>query len=120
MRQCAIFIFWQHCKISFLFCRLDYREKISEDVRWDYRLISSDGTWSGNIFDFYFKIINKIAENLNVPFRTVNGIRQEDTRVHEAVREAVANALIHADYRLPRGIVIEKERHTLRLVIREI
>lgn len=87
---------------------LDYREKISEEVRWDYRLISSDGTWSGNIFDFYFKIINKITDNLNVPFRTVNGIRQEDTRVHEAVREAAANALIHADYRLPRGIVIEK------------
>ncbi|EPY6467145.1 RNA-binding domain-containing protein [Clostridium sporogenes] len=87
---------------------LDYREKISEEVRWDYRLISSDGTWSGNIFDFYFKIINKITDNLNVPFRTINGIRQEDTRVHEAVREAVANALIHADYRLPRGIVIEK------------
>ncbi len=87
---------------------LDYREKISEEVRWDYRLISSDGTWSGNIFDFYFRIINKITDNLNVPFRISNGIRQEDTRVHEAVREAVANALIHADYRLPRGIVIEK------------
>lgn len=81
---------------------------MSEDVRWDYRVISSDGTWSGNIFDFYFKIINRLTDNLNVPFRIVNGVRQEDTRVHEAVREAVANALIHADYRLPRGIVIEK------------
>ena len=87
---------------------LDYREKMSEEVRWDYRVISSDGTWSGNIFDFYFRIINRITDNLNLPFRTVNGIRQEDTRVHEAVREAVANSLIHADYRLPRGIVIEK------------
>lgn len=87
---------------------LDYREKISQDVRWDYRVISSDGTWSGNIFDFYFKIINRITDNLNIPFRIVNGVRQEDTRVHDAVREAVANALIHADYRLPRGIVIEK------------
>ena len=87
---------------------LDYREKMSQEVRWDYRIISSDGTWSGNIFDFYFKIINRITDNLNIPFRVENGIRQEDTRVHEAVREAVANALIHADYRLPRGIVIEK------------
>lgn len=87
---------------------LDYREKMSEEVRWEYRVISSDGTWSGNIFDFYFKIINRITDNLNIPFRIVNGIRHEDTRVHEAVREAVANALIHADYRLPRGIVIEK------------
>ncbi|MDR3598414.1 RNA-binding domain-containing protein [Clostridium sp.] len=87
---------------------LDYREKISDEVRWDYRVISSDGTWSGNLFDFYFKIINKITDNLNIPFRTIDGIRQEDTRVHKAVREAVANAIIHADYRLPRGIVIEK------------
>lgn len=87
---------------------LDYREKVSDEVRWDYRVISSDGTWSGNLFDFYFKIINKITDNLNIPFKTIDGIRQEDTRVHKAVREAVANAIIHADYRLPRGIVIEK------------
>ena len=87
---------------------LDYREKMSDDVRWNYRIISSEGTWSGNIYDFYFKIINKITDDLNVPFKLVNGIRQEETRVHEAVREAVANSLIHADYRLPRGIVIEK------------
>ncbi|PRR81781.1 RNA-binding domain-containing protein [Clostridium vincentii] len=87
---------------------LDYREKISDEVRWDYRVISSDGTWSGNLFDFYFKIINKVTDNLNIPFRTIDGIRQEDTRVHKAVREAVANTIIHSDYRLPRGIVIEK------------
>ena len=40
---------------------------------------------------YHFKIINKITDNLNIPFKTVNGIRQEDTRVHKAVREAVAN-----------------------------
>jgi len=93
---------------------LDYREKMSEEVRWDYRVISSDGTWNGNIFDFYFRIINRITDNLNLPFRTSNGIRQDDTRVHEAVREAVANALIHADYRLQRGIVIEKGKTYFR------
>ncbi len=106
---------------------LDYREKYSDEVRWDYRVISSDGTWSGNLFDFYYKIINKITDNLNVPFRLLNGIRQEDTRVHKAVREAVANALIHADYRLPRGIVIERGKTyfkfsnpgTLRITLEE-
>ncbi|WP_300382600.1 RNA-binding domain-containing protein, partial [Clostridium sp.] len=94
---------------------LDYREKMSGDVRWDYRLISSDGMWSGNIFDFYFKIINRITDNLNVPFKILNGVRQEETRVHEAVREAVANALIHADYKIPRGIVIEKGKTYFRV-----
>lgn len=87
---------------------LDYREKMT-DNRWDYRITSSEGTWSGNIYDFYFKIINRITDNLNVPFELVHGIRQDDTRVHHAIREAVANAIIHADYRLERGIVIERQ-----------
>lgn len=86
---------------------LDYREKFTEN-RWDYRITSSDGTWSGNIYDFYFRIINRITDNLNLPFELVKGIRQDDTRVHHAIREAVANAIIHADYRLERGIVIER------------
>lgn len=67
---------------------LDYREKVSDEVRLDYRVISSYGTQSGNLFDFYFKIINKITDNLNIPLRTIDGIRQEDTRVHKAVGEA--------------------------------
>lgn len=87
---------------------LDYREKMT-DNRWDYRITSSEGTWSGNIYDFYFKIINRITDNLNVPFELVHGIRQDDTRVHHAIREAVANAIVHADYRLERGIVIERQ-----------
>ena len=87
---------------------LDYREKMT-DNRWDYRITSSEGTWSGNIYDFYFKIINRITDNLNVPFELVHGIRQDDTRVHHAIREAVANAIIHTDYRLERGIVIERQ-----------
>ena len=87
---------------------LDYREKFTEN-RWDYRTNSSEGTWSGNIYDFYFKIINRITDNLNVPFKLISGIRQEDTRVHDAIREAVANAIIHADYSLERGIVIERQ-----------
>lgn len=54
-------------------------------------------------------------EYLNIHFRTIDGIRQEDTRVHKAVREAVTNSIIHADYRLPRGIVIEKGKNLFRI-----
>ncbi len=50
---------------------LEYREKNSNDsiVRWDYRTTSADGTWSGNIYDFYLKIINRLTDNINIPFR---------------------------------------------------
>ncbi|OBR90010.1 divergent AAA domain protein [Clostridium ragsdalei P11] len=89
---------------------LDYREKgNSEDnVRWNDRVTSQDGTWSGNIFDFYFKIINKLTEDINIPFRLKGIVRKDDTSVHEAFREALANALIHADYYGKQGIVIER------------
>lgn len=35
---------------------LDYRERMAADTRWSDRVCCSDGDWSGNIFDFYFRI----------------------------------------------------------------
>ena len=88
---------------------LDYREKSSDSsLRWKNRITSSDGLWSGNIFDFYFKVVNKLTSDLKVPFTLVDGVRKDDTELHEALREALANTLIHTDYRVERGIVIEK------------
>ena len=108
---------------------LEYREKNSNDsvVRWDYRTTSADGTWSGNIYDFYLKIINRLTDNINIPFKLEGYTRKDDTRVHEAIREALANALIHADYNGKQGIVIEKGKTaskfsnpgTLRISIEE-
>lgn len=88
---------------------LDYREKsMDSNIRWENRVTSNSGLWSGNIYDFYFMIVNELTMNLKVPFKIVNGIRQDSTLLHEAIREALANTLIHADYRVERGIVIEK------------
>ena len=93
---------------------LEYREKNSKDsvVRWDYRTTSADGTWTGNLYDFYLKIINKLIDSINIPFKLDGYTRKEDTRVHEAIREALANTLIHADYTGRQGVVIEKDPAT--------
>lgn len=88
---------------------LDYREKSTDsNIRWENRITSNSGLWSGNIYDFYFLVVNELTMNLKVPFKLVDGIRQDTTLLHEAVREALANTLIHTDYRVERGIVIEK------------
>ncbi len=59
---------------------LEFREKNSKDIalRWDYRTTSSDGTWSGNLYDFYFKIINRLTDNINIPFKLDGYTRQDD------------------------------------------
>ncbi len=38
-----------------------------------------------------------------------NMLRIDDTQVHAAIREALANALIHADYYGRQGIVVDKD-----------
>ncbi|WP_075966956.1 RNA-binding domain-containing protein [Parabacteroides massiliensis] len=94
---------------------LDYRE-IEDGNRYTDRVFSASGDWSGNLFDFYFKIVDRLIAGLKVPFQLRNGLdRIDETPARSALREALANALIHADYNGRRGIVIEK--HKDRVVI---
>ena len=80
---------------------VDYREyyDTSDEERWVDR-VCPDGTWSGNLFDFYRTVYSKLTnpESLKVPFRLKQGQRHDDTPVHEAIREALVNTIVHADY----------------------
>ncbi len=88
---------------------LDYREEMDASIRWTDRLQSSSGEWSGNVCDFYFRVYNKLIKDIKVPFKMSGGERVDDTPIHKALREALANCLINADYHGLRGVVIRKE-----------
>ena len=93
---------------------LDYREGVADGSRWTDRVAAHDATWSGNIIDFYFRIYDKVTSSVKVPFRLdERGLRINETKVHKALRELLANALIHADYHGRQGIVIEKRFNKL-------
>jgi ATP-dependent DNA helicase RecG len=78
---------------------VDYQEhsRLIEENRWIDR-ITTDFTWSGNLYDFYRLTISKLYEGLKVPFLLAVDERVEDTPVHEALREALVNTIVHADY----------------------
>ena len=79
---------------------LDYQERPANyvsTVEWLDRLVP-DGTWSGNVFDFYRRVVNKLMTDVKVPFVLKGDIRQDDTPTHKALREALVNTLVHADY----------------------
>ncbi len=88
---------------------LDYQERLDPNTRWTDRIISSSGDWSGNLYDFYFRVYNRITQDIRVPFKLTDGNRIDDTPVHNALREALANCLINADYYGRQGIVIVKK-----------
>ena len=87
---------------------LDYYEKTNPALRWTDRLASHNGDWSGNVYDFYNKVYMKIAVDLKKPFKLDGMYRIDDTPVHVAVREALANCLVNADYFLPDCVKVEK------------
>lgn len=78
---------------------LDYQERpeARTELRWVDRLVP-DGSWTGNLFEFYRRVYRKLTADLKVPFTLKDGQRQDDTPVHEALREALVNTLVHADY----------------------
>ena len=94
---------------------LDYREELDPNTRWTDRIVSSSGDWSGNIYDFYFRVYNKIAQDIKIPFKLEGGDRIDDTPIHKALREALANCLINADYYGRQGIVIVKKKDIITL-----
>jgi ATP-dependent DNA helicase RecG len=92
--------------------QLDYRERFSDDpaIRWTDRL-TLDGTWEGNLFQFYQRVMLKLSSGPGVkrPFQTnAEGYRVAGTPVVDALQEALVNALIHADYGGQGGVVIDR------------
>ena len=96
---------------------LDYREVLDPSIRWTDRIQSSSGDWTGNLFDFFFRVYNKLTRDFEKPFALDGVARIEDTSVHKAVREALANCIVNTDFYLPRGIVILKEQDQIVMQI---
>jgi ATP-dependent DNA helicase RecG len=84
---------------------LEYRESLSDIVNgtWSKRFTSQDGTWSGNVYDFYFKVMSHIVADSFA-----------EQTIRPALHEALINAIVHCDYDGEGGIVVEKEHNLFR------
>ena len=103
-----------HIRNIFSKINFDYREEIDLDLnqRWSDR-IYIDGTWENNLYNFYFLVINKLTSNIKVPFIMEDLERKDDTLVHQAIREAFVNQIIHADFNIQGTLKIIKTKNSL-------
>lgn len=79
---------------------LDYREELSENNRWDDRVVSQSGDWSGNLIDFYYLLTNRLLKHFRSPFSTDEKgmLHGSNNLITESVNEVIVNALVHAYY----------------------
>lgn len=89
--------------------RMDYIDKsnLIGDQRYSDR-ITYDGRWENNLFNFIRIVIPRLTRDLPRPFKMEGVIRNDDTPQHKAVREAMTNAIIHADFMLNGLLRVEK------------
>jgi len=92
------------------FYMVDYQERPEgpSGTRWIDRIVP-DGSWSGNLYDFFRRVYPKLTADLKAPFQLQDGQRIEDTPVHEALREALVNTLVHADFTGRASVLVIKQ-----------
>jgi predicted HTH transcriptional regulator len=101
---------WPAIPEAFPLYFVDYQEQTGDPdspTRWLDRVVP-DGSWSGNLYDFFRRVIRKLTADLKVPFVLKNGVRIDDTPTHQALREALVNCLIHADYSDRASVLVVK------------
>ena len=79
---------------------LDYQEPGEPGTR----ILSSSGSWSGNLFDFYLQVYERVSRDFSA-----------GSPVRQALREALVNAQTHADYYDRRGLVIQRLPNQIRI-----
>lgn len=77
---------------------LEYCEMSDDDERAVFRLNSKQDSWSGNLYSFYFAVHDRIVRDIR------------DEHICKALREALTNCIINADYYGRQGVIIVRRR----------
>jgi ATP-dependent DNA helicase RecG len=114
LRIAGLLMFGKYSAIKeqFPYYMVDYQERPEPktELRWIDRVVPDD-TWSGNLYDFYQKVIRKLTADLKIPFRLEDANRIDDTPIHQALREALTNTLIHAGSGIPSILKSWRSQH---------
>ncbi|MCQ2079121.1 MAG: putative DNA binding domain-containing protein [archaeon] len=96
--------------------KLDYLECPVGNTTWNYRRVTGDGLWVGNIYNFFTNVRGRInADVENPPDVGLDMHRIAYTDTHKAIRECLINCLVHADYLGSLGVKIEIHPRSIAL-----
>lgn len=89
---------------------VDFREKLSSDPRVRYTdRYYPDGTWEPNLFQFFNRVYRNMDQDIPHPFKLDADMQRiDETAADESLREAICNTLIHCNWAMMSGPVIER------------
>ena len=87
---------------------LTYTARYAPGARRADCLQSGDGSWSGNVCDFRFRVCGRLHRSVKLPRR-----RGDPASVRDALREALVNCLVNADYAAGEALTVARTPETI-------
>ncbi len=88
---------------------LAYRECPDGESSATEGAASAFAAWNGNVYDFYLHVYEKLAQAVPT-FWAKGGVATDEAAVRQALREALTNCLVNADYYGRQGVsIVRKE-----------
>ncbi len=98
--------------------RMDYLDLSNitpgSGLKWNERL-TYDGRWENNLYNFITFVMAKITFGIPSPGIVKGTVRDDDSLVHQALRESVTNSVIHSDFRIEGTLRIDKRDDSIEL-----
>ncbi len=97
-----------HIQTVFPYYHLDFQVKNAPGEKWFNRISSDDGTFSGNLFDFYLKVYSELSGSLPSAYVSDGGSNIGPRLMQEVLKEGLANAFSNHSFQLNGSLSISR------------
>lgn len=104
-----------HIQSVFPYYHLDFQVVYAPGEKWLNRISSDDGSFSGNLFDFYLKVYSELSSNISSAYVSDGASNIGPKLMQETVKEALANAFCNHSFQLNGSLTIRRLPNALEL-----
>lgn len=97
-----------HIQTIFPYYHLDFQVKKARGEKWLNRISTDDGTFSGNLFDFYLKVYSELSSSIPSAYVSDGKSNIGPKLMLEVLKEGLANAFSNHSFQLNGSLTISR------------